>query len=101
MPKYLNFVKGVVHSDDLPLNVSREQLVQMKMIKVMSKKLVRKAIEMIRNIADESEYEYIDEDDEEYDEADEETEEDDDSEEEATDEAESDDPGTDVVEAVA
>ena len=98
MPKYLNFVKGVVDSDDLPLNVSREQLVQMKMIKVMSKKLVRKAIEMIRNIADESEYEYIDEDDEEYDEADEETEEDDDSEEEATDEAESDDDEDDEEE---
>lgn len=64
MPKYLNFVKGVVDSDDLPLNVSREQLQQMKMIKVMSKKLVRKTIDMIQGLADES-YEYYDDDEEE------------------------------------
>ena len=64
MPRYLNFVKGVVDSDDLPLNVSREQLQQMKMIKVMSKKLVRKAIEMIRQLAEEED----EEDDDEYDE---------------------------------
>ena len=64
MPRYLNFVKGVVDSDDLPLNVSREQLQQMKMIKVMSKKLVRKAIEMIKGLAEEEE----EDDDDEYDE---------------------------------
>ena len=57
MPRYLNFIKGVVDSDDLPLNVSREQLQQMKMIKVMSKKLVRKAIEMIKALADAEEEE--------------------------------------------
>jgi len=68
MPKYLNFIKGVVDSDDLPLNVSREQLQQMKMIKVMSKKLVRKALEMIRTMAEEEE----DDGDDEYDEDDEE-----------------------------
>ena len=64
MPRYLNFIKGVVDSDDLPLNVSREQLQQMKMIKVMSKKLIRKAIEMIRAIAENDE----EDDEDEYDE---------------------------------
>lgn len=64
MPKYLNFITGVVDSDDLPLNVAREQLQQMKMIKVMSKKLVRKAIDMIRDLAEES-YEYEDDEQEE------------------------------------
>ncbi len=63
MPKYLNFVKGVVDSDDLPLNVSREQLQQMKMIKVMSKKLVKKTLEMLKSMA-EDDYEYVDEDEE-------------------------------------
>ena len=57
MPRYLNFIKGVVDSDDLPLNVSREQLQQMKMIKVMSKKLVKKALEMIKALADEQDEE--------------------------------------------
>jgi len=77
MPRYLNFVKGVVDSDDLPLNVSREQLQQMKMIKVMSKKLVRKALEVIRAMAEEE-----DEDDEDEDE-DEDKEKDDDEKDEA------------------
>jgi len=62
MPKYLNFIKGVVDSDDLPLNVSREQLQQMKMIKVMSKKLVRKALDMIKTMAEEEEDDDDDED---------------------------------------
>ena len=57
MPRYLNFIKGVVDSDDLPLNVSREQLQQMKMIKVMSKKLVKKALEMLKTLAEEDEEE--------------------------------------------
>jgi len=51
LPKYLNFVKGVVDSDDLPLNVSRETLQQHKILKVMAKKLVRKVLEMLRKLA--------------------------------------------------
>jgi heat shock protein 90kDa beta len=51
LPRYLNFLKGVVDSDDLPLNVSRETLQQHKILKVMSKKLVRKALEVLRKLA--------------------------------------------------
>lgn len=54
LPRYLNFVRGVVDSDDLPLNVSRETLQQHKVLKVMAKKLVRKVLEMLRKIADAS-----------------------------------------------
>ncbi|MEQ2243266.1 hypothetical protein ILYODFUR_005259 [Ilyodon furcidens] len=52
MPKYLNFIKGVVDSDDLPLNVSRETLQQHKLLKVIRKKLVRKTLDMIKKITD-------------------------------------------------
>lgn len=50
MPKYLSFVSGVVDSDDLPLNVSRETLQQHKLLKVIKKKLTRKALDMIKKI---------------------------------------------------
>jgi len=56
MPKYLSFVRGVVDSDDLPLNVSRETLQQHKLLKVIKKKLVRKTLDMIKKI-DKDEYE--------------------------------------------
>merc|ERR1711967_99224 len=53
LPRYLNFVRGVVDSDDLPLNVSREQLQQSKIMKVISKKLVRKILELMKKLAKE------------------------------------------------
>ena len=55
MPSYLSFVRGVVDSDDLPLNVGRETLQQHKLLKVIKKKLVRKTLDMIKKI-DESLY---------------------------------------------
>ncbi|MBP3801630.1 MAG: molecular chaperone HtpG, partial [Clostridia bacterium] len=55
MPRYLNFIKGVVDSDDLPLNVSREALQQIKMIKVMSNKLVKASIQIMIKLAVEKE----------------------------------------------
>lgn len=52
LPRYMNFVKGIVDSDDLPLNVSRETLAQSRVLKVMAKKLTRKVLEMLRKLAD-------------------------------------------------
>jgi heat shock protein beta len=86
MPRYLNFIKGVVDSDDLPLNVSRETLQQLKMIKVMSKKLVRKAIEMIRALAEEDEEDYEEDEEEDEEEASQEEEEEEEDEESEKDE---------------
>merc|ERR1711904_574705 len=70
VPRYLNFLRGVVDSDDLPLNVSRETLQQHKVLKVMGKKLVRKALEMLRKLAQKSGEDDDDDEDDESEEGD-------------------------------
>jgi heat shock protein beta len=60
MPRWLKFVRGVVDSNDLPLNVSREILQKSKVLSIINKRLVRKSLDMMREIAeDEDTTKYI------------------------------------------
>lgn len=60
MPRWLKFIKGVVDSDDLPLNVGREILQKSKVLSVINKRLVRKSLDMIKEIEqDEDDSKYI------------------------------------------
>jgi len=71
MPRYLSFIRGVVDSEDLPLNVSREMLQQSRVLKVIKKKLVSKALDMMKKMseAEERALEAEDEEDKEAEEA--------------------------------
>jgi heat shock protein beta len=67
VPRYLNFVKGLVDSNDLPLNVNREDLQKSKVMTVISRKLTRKVLDMLRKMAQKDEPDEDEDEDEDAD----------------------------------
>eukprot|EP00186_Timspurckia_oligopyrenoides_P004143 CAMPEP_0182444964 /NCGR_PEP_ID=MMETSP1172-20130603/3249_1 /TAXON_ID=708627 /ORGANISM="Timspurckia oligopyrenoides, Strain CCMP3278" /LENGTH=767 /DNA_ID=CAMNT_0024640643 /DNA_START=28 /DNA_END=2331 /DNA_ORIENTATION=+ len=61
VPRWLCFLRGVIDSEDLPLNVSREILQQSRVLRIITKRIIRKAIDMFKEIANrENKQDYID-----------------------------------------
>lgn len=59
LPRYLHFIKGVVDSSDLPLNVSREILQESRVVRIMKRRMVRKSLDMIRQMSEKTDEEGI------------------------------------------